>query len=256
MLSLLVELISKCLHHRSNMLRRIPTYKSKIVRSSSHAAAAVKDAGKAVLQVIRYDPITNHKRIESYEFDKTQDFMVLDLLTAIKAHQDPTLAFRASCCEGVCGSCAMIINGINSLACVTFAQHVTTVGPLPNFPIIKDMVVDLRGFFRQYEYIRPFVRNVNLHRYHIDSVYQRYNATCQALFGTDPDKAALISSSSDSHHHDSRVLALLKVLDATVAAGSATQTIAVLRKLREAGLALDNEATKQLINDAMKNFKK
>lgn len=240
------------------MLRRIPAYKSKIVRSSSGSAAPVTEAGKAVLQVIRYDPITNHKRIESYEFNKTQDFMVLDLLTAIKAHQDPTLAFRASCCEGVCGSCAMNINGINSLACVTFAQHVTTVGPLPNFPIIKDMVVDLRGFFRQYEYIRPFVRNVNLHRYHIDSVYQRYNATCQALFGTNPDKAALLAS-ADSHGHDateSRVLALLKVLDATVAAGSATQTIATLRKLREAGLTLDNEATKQIINDAIKNFKK
>jgi hypothetical protein len=239
------------------MLRRIPTYKTKIARHSSSAAAAVQEAGKAVLQVIRYDPITNHKRIESYEFDKTQDFMVLDLLTAIKAHQDPTLAFRASCCEGVCGSCAMNINGINSLACVTFAQHVTTVGPLPNFPIIKDMVVDLRGFFRQYEYIRPFVRNVNLHRYHIDSVYQRYNATCQALFGTNPDKAAL--EASNSSHHDgseSRVLALLRVLDATVAAGSATQTITTLRKLRDAGLQLDNDAVKQLINDAMKNNKK
>jgi hypothetical protein len=239
------------------MLRRIPTYKTKIARHSSSAAAAVQEAGKAVLQVIRYDPITNHKRIESYEFDKTQDFMVLDLLTAIKAHQDPTLAFRASCCEGVCGSCAMNINGINSLACVTFAQHVTTVGPLPNFPIIKDMVVDLRGFFRQYEYIRPFVRNVNLHRYHIDSVYQRYNATCQALFGTNPDKAALEASTS-SHHagSESRVLALLRVLDATVAAGSATQTITTLRKLRDAGLQLDNDAVKQLINDTLKNYKK
>lgn len=238
------------------MLRRIGSYKTKLVRGSSDAPAAAAEAGKAVLQLIRYDPITNHKRIESYEFDKTQDFMVLDLLTAVKAHQDPTLAFRASCCEGVCGSCAMNINGINSLACVTFAQQVTTVGPLPNFPIIKDMVVDLRGFFRQYEYIRPFVRNVNLHRYHIDSVYQRYNATCQALFGTNPDAVALPKAADAIAPTESRASALLKVLDATVAAGSATQTIAALRKLRDAGFALDNDGVKQLIQEAIKNSKK
>ena len=167
---------------------RSSVYKSKVVRAGSAAAAPSDD--KAILQLIRFDPSNNTQRIESYEFDKKQDFMVLDLLTAVKAHQDPTLAFRASCCEGVCGSCAMNINGINSLACITFASQVTTVGPLPNFPVIKDFVVDLRGFFRQYEYIRPFVRNVNLPQCHIDNIYSRYSDACKTLLGSNAEEAA------------------------------------------------------------------
>mmetsp|Transcript_42897 Transcript_42897/g.49742 ORF Transcript_42897/g.49742 Transcript_42897/m.49742 type:complete len:240 (+) Transcript_42897:61-780(+) len=239
------------------MLRRVATsYKTKVVRNGSTHAVAHKEAGKALLQVIRFDPITNHKRVESYEFDKKQDFMVLDLLTAIKAHQDPSLAFRASCCEGVCGSCAMNINGINSLACVTFAQHVTTVGPLPNFPIIKDLVVDLRNFFRQYEYIRPFVRNVNLHRCHIDSVYRRYTDTCQAIYGTNPEKATKLLSASTKTAPDSKVTALLKVLDTVVAAGSVSHTIQVMLKLKELGMVFDSVQAKALVNDALTNFSK
>lgn len=233
------------------MLRRIASYKTKVVRAHGSAPAAAKEAGKAILQVIRFDPQTNTKRIETFEYDKKQDFMVLDLLTAIKAHQDPTLAFRASCCEGVCGSCAMNINGINSLACVTFAQHVTTVGPLPNFPVIKDLVVDLRGFFRQYEYIRPFVRNVNLQRNHIDNVYQRYANTCQAIYGGNPEIASSMYTASTSTAPDTKITALLKLLDAAVGAGNVTQAVHVLKHLKEGGMVFDNDQLKQLLNQAL-----
>lgn len=234
------------------MLRRVNTViKTKVTRGHS-SQPAVKEAGKAILQILRFDPIANVKRIETYEYDKKQDFMVLDLLTAVKAHQDPSLAFRASCCEGVCGSCAMNINGINSLACVTFAQHVTTVGPLPNFPVIKDLVVDLRGFFRQYEYIRPYVRNVNLQRCHIDGVYQRYTSACKEVLGGNPEKTRemLLTASTPQ---DTKITALLKLLDAAVTAGSATQAVLVLAKLKDSGMVFDSLRVKDLLNETLAN---
>jgi hypothetical protein len=225
-------------------------YKSKVVRLSSAEAAA--PAGKAILQLIRFDPSNNTQRIESYEYDKKQDFMVLDLLTAVKAHQDPTLAFRASCCEGVCGSCAMNINGINSLACITFASQVTTVGPLPNFPVIKDFVVDLRGFFRQYEYIRPFVRNVNLPQCHIDNIYDRYSAACKALLGSNAEEAGEADHPSVEPVRTAAAQ-LSQLLDASVASGNVGQVVEVLRQFRERGFVINNEAAKRLVLDTVKN---
>jgi len=233
-------------------MRRVASYKTKITRGS---AQAVAPNTKAILQLMRFDPTTNTKRIETYEYDKKNDFMVLDLLTAVKAHQDPSLAFRASCCEGVCGSCAMNINGVNSLACVTFATPVTTVGPLPNFPIIKDFVVDLRNFFKQYEYIRPFVRNVNLPQCHIDNVYQRYTATCKALYGTSPEEAkaqaALPVYSGETN--TSELLEYLRLLDATVASGNVTNAVVLLKSMRGLGYTLNNTETKELLETALKN---
>lgn len=240
-------------------MRRL-AYKTKVMRTFANATAGAAteaqaaSSNMAILQLIRFDPSTNTQRVESYQFHKGQDFMVLDLLTAVKAHQDPSLAFRASCCEGVCGSCAMNINGVNSLACVTYASPVTVVGPLPNFPVLKDMVVDLRGFFRQYEYIRPFVRNINLHRYHVDSIYDRYVKTCRALFGQPVkhvDEVAVDAGSGDSE-----LIAYLRVLDRCVAVGDVSKSIAVIKKLKTLGYEIDNDKTKALLEEALKNFGK
>ena len=146
-----------------------------------------KAAGvEGTLQIGRFDPVTNTQRIDSFKYQKSNEYMVLDLLVAVKAHQDPSLAFRASCCEGVCGSCAMNINGINSLACITYAPTVTTVMPLPNFPVLKDLVVDIKNYFRQYEFIRPYTRNHNKHRFHIHNIYSGYKAAAVALYGKKP----------------------------------------------------------------------
>jgi hypothetical protein len=243
------------------MLRSGGSYKTKVMRHAlpaltgaattsarTNAAAAAPDqASKAILQVMRFDPAMNVKRIDSYEFEKSNDFMVLDLLTAIKAHQDPSLAFRASCCEGVCGSCAMNINGVNSLACVTYAAQVTTVGPLPNFPVVKDMVVDLKGFFKQYEYIRPFSRNVNLGRYHADSMYARYTDACHALYGKP------ITAAGNSGEVNTELAAYLTLLDDVVAAGDATKAVLVMRTIRSKGYAVDNEKAKAVLLEAEKN---
>lgn len=234
-------------------------YKSKVVRGSHDHGTTTQPQGKAVLQVMRFDPTTNSQRIESYEYTKKQDFMVLDLLTAVKAHQDPSLAFRASCCEGVCGSCAMNINGVNSLACVTFASHVTIVGPLPNFPVIKDLVVDLRGFFQQYAFIRPYTRNLNLPRYHIDSIFQRYNATCKALFGQNPERLAaeaLEGAIAPEGKTQTEIVALLQVLDRAVSVGDVGKVVTVLKKFKEFGYEVSDEASKKVILNAVNQFEK
>ncbi|EPY32637.1 electron transfer protein [Strigomonas culicis] len=181
--------------------------------------------------------------------------MVLDLLIAVKAHQDPTLAFRSSCCEGVCGSCAMNINGINSLACITFAQHHTTVGPLPNFPVIKDFVVDLRHFFQQYAYIRPFVRNVNLHRNQIDGIVSRYENISRALTGVTPQVgAALTQPKEETAEIETEIVAGLRIADALSESGNVTQLLNALERLERGGLVLDNNGVISLLNETLDNY--
>ncbi|HEY0883824.1 MAG TPA: succinate dehydrogenase iron-sulfur subunit [Ramlibacter sp.] len=87
--------------------------------------------------------------------------MLLDALMKLKA-QDPTLSFRRSCREGVCGSDSMNINGKNGLACLT---NMRTLGdpivlkPLPGLPVVRDLIVDMTGFFKQYHSIKPYLLN-------------------------------------------------------------------------------------------------
>ena len=87
--------------------------------------------------------------------------MVLDILFLIKNKFDSTLAFRRSCREGICGSCAMNINGLNTLACLKnlSIQNSTflTIYPLPHFLIIKDLVCDLTNFYNQFRLIKPWL---------------------------------------------------------------------------------------------------
>lgn len=87
--------------------------------------------------------------------------MFLELLINIKNYNDPTLTFRRSCREGICGSCAMNINGKNTLACLEKIKLKTltflTIYPLPHFQIIKDLVPDLSHFYRQYAFIKPWL---------------------------------------------------------------------------------------------------
>jgi len=90
---------------------------------------------------------------------------VLDALNYIKWNLDPTLAYRRSCAHGICGSDAMVINGRNRLACKFLMKEalkesqVITVEPLRGFPILKDLVVDMEGFFAKYRAIKPHLIN-------------------------------------------------------------------------------------------------
>lgn len=260
------------------MLRRVLPYKTKVSYVSAaagevgqqfaHTAAPAKEThaakdNTALLQLLRFDPATNTKRVDTYQFIKKQDFMVLDLLTAIKAHQDPTLAFRASCCEGVCGSCAMNINGVNSLACITYADDkCTTVGPLPNFPILKDMVVDLKGFFKQYEYIRPYIRNVYLPQMRIDGIYEKYLNTAAALYGekvsaasSNSGAAAASDSTAAVQGHPGAYLVYAKMLDKVVGTGDAAKAAGILLKMRAEGYVVQDSAARSILKNALKNRK-
>ena len=87
--------------------------------------------------------------------------MVLDALIKIKNEIDPTLTFRRSCREGICGSCAMNIGGINTLACIYGLDEVKgdiKIYPLPHMPVLKDLVADLSHFYAQYASIKPWLQ--------------------------------------------------------------------------------------------------
>jgi succinate dehydrogenase/fumarate reductase iron-sulfur protein len=85
--------------------------------------------------------------------------MVLDALIDIKANQDSTLTFRRSCREGVCGSCSMNINGVNTLACLTPIKDKNIIYPLPHMPVLRDLVVDMTNFYKQYAEIKPYLHS-------------------------------------------------------------------------------------------------
>jgi succinate dehydrogenase (ubiquinone) iron-sulfur subunit len=88
--------------------------------------------------------------------------MMLDVLLKIKDEQDSTLSLRRSCREGICGSCAMNINGTNGLACLTRVDRdiskPSRVAPLPHMFVVKDLVVDMSNFYAQYKSIKPFLQ--------------------------------------------------------------------------------------------------
>ena len=97
--------------------------------------------------------------INTYHLNKSKmGPMLLDAIMYIKNNVDPTLTFRRSCREGICGSCSMNINGTNTLACLTpIDQKEFSIYPLPHMSVIKDLVVDLEPFFEQYKSIKPYV---------------------------------------------------------------------------------------------------
>ncbi|GIR66200.1 MAG: hypothetical protein CM15mP70_13070 [Pelagibacteraceae bacterium] len=100
-------------------------------------------------------------QIDRFEIDvKKAGTMVLDILNQIKAEVDPSLTFRKSCREGVCGSCAMNIDGVNTLACqknIEECSDVINIYPLPHMKVLKDLVVDLKKAFEQFKSIKPWL---------------------------------------------------------------------------------------------------
>jgi succinate dehydrogenase / fumarate reductase, iron-sulfur subunit len=113
--------------------------------------------------IYRYDPDSGENpRMDTYEVDLERcGPMVLDALIKIKNEIDPTLTFRRSCREGICGSCAMNIDGVNTLACtiaIEEARGDVKVYPLPHMPVVKDLVPDLSNFYAQYASIKPWIQ--------------------------------------------------------------------------------------------------
>ncbi|MFW2570768.1 succinate dehydrogenase iron-sulfur subunit [Legionella sp. 29fVS95] len=124
------------------------------------------DTRNLTLSIYRYNPEKDTKPyMQDYEIEVPvkSDPMLLTLLERLKAEQDPTITYRRSCREGVCGSDGMNINGTNGLACITIVSQLKTdkivLRPLPGFPVIRDLAVDMTQFYQQYERIEPYLQN-------------------------------------------------------------------------------------------------
>jgi succinate dehydrogenase / fumarate reductase iron-sulfur subunit len=118
------------------------------------------------LSIYRFNPEVDAKPyMKDYDLliPAKSDPMLLTLLERLKTEQDDSISFRRSCREGVCGSDGMNINGQNGLACITLLSKLGTnkieLRPLPGFPVIRDLVVDMAQFYEQYERIEPYLQN-------------------------------------------------------------------------------------------------
>jgi succinate dehydrogenase / fumarate reductase iron-sulfur subunit len=119
-----------------------------------------------LVSLYRYNPETDDAPwMQDVEFDlpEGKDLMVLDVMGMIK-EQDQSFTYRRSCREGVCGSDGVNMNGVNGLACVTPVSEVApkgklTIRPLPGLPVIRDLVVDMTQFYKQYQKVKPWLIN-------------------------------------------------------------------------------------------------
>ncbi|KAL8387778.1 hypothetical protein RB595_009679 [Gaeumannomyces hyphopodioides] len=154
--------------------------------------APSQDAKLKSFQIYRWDPSkpTEKPRMQTYSLDLNKTGpMVLDALVRIKNELDPTLTFRRSCREGICGSCAMNVNGTNTLACLcripTEDSAEVKIYPLPHTYVVKDLVPDLTHFYKQYRSIKPYLQrdtpspDVSLHLFLLPPAKSR-SATCSA----------------------------------------------------------------------------
>ncbi|WDE07051.1 succinate dehydrogenase iron-sulfur subunit [Thalassomonas viridans] len=137
---------------------------------------------KQLFSIYRYNPdVDDAPYMKDYELDLPEgsDMMVLDALILLK-EQDPTLSFRRSCREGVCGSDGLNMNGKNGLACITPLSAVKAnkivLRPLPGLPVVRDLIIDMTQFYNQYEKIKPYLINDGKEqpaREHLQSIEDR-----------------------------------------------------------------------------------
>ena len=140
---------------------RLP--KGSRVRMGTVHRAPGRAATLRRFHIYRFDPDSESgPRMDIYEIDAaTCGPMVLDALIKIKIELDPTLTFRRSCREGICGSCAMNIDGVNTLACTQPWAGIrgdVRIYPLPHLPVIKDLVADLTNFYAQSASVTPWLQ--------------------------------------------------------------------------------------------------
>jgi len=119
---------------------------------------------KTLFKILRFDPLQDEKPyFQEFLHEPGPYDTVLDALRDIRDEQDPTLAFRYSCREAVCGSCGMVINGQTTLACLTSIKNLESseiiIEPLPNLEIQKDLFVDMTPFWEALETIEPYIIN-------------------------------------------------------------------------------------------------
>ncbi len=165
---------------------------------------------KQIFSIYRYNPdVDNAPYMKDFELEipDGSDMMVLDALILLK-EQDPTLSFRRSCREGVCGSDGLNMNGKNGLACITPLSEVKAskivLRPLPGLPVVRDLIIDMTQFYNQYEKIKPYLINDGKdvparehlqspeEREHLDGLYECILCACCSTscpsFWWNPDK--------------------------------------------------------------------
>ena len=135
---------------------------SKVKQGKTHKAPAGAENVKS-FKVYRWDPdLDDNPRLDTFEVDLDDcGAMVLDALIKIKNEVDSTVTFRRSCREGVCGSCAMNVDGTNTLACIKLIADIkgdAKVYPLPHLKVVKDLVPDLNDAYAQYAAIEPWLK--------------------------------------------------------------------------------------------------
>ncbi|KAL7515580.1 hypothetical protein ACHAXN_012740 [Cyclotella atomus] len=156
----------------STSIRALSTESLKVTNVRGGSSANVKEERIKYFKIYRWDPDHRQKPyLSTYPVDLNNcGPMVLDALIKIKSEQDPTLTFRRSCREGICGSCAMNINGRNTLACLCYIEpkgengkkasggDVMKIYPLPHMYVVKDLVPDMGNFYEQYRSIEPWLQ--------------------------------------------------------------------------------------------------
>lgn len=148
--------------------------------SATGAAAADPQPKKQprlkTFEIYRWNPEKPNEKphLQKYQIDLNECApMVLDALLKIKNEIDPTLTFRRSCREGICGSCSMNIGGVNTLACISRIEpdvnKTTKIYPLPHLYVVRDLVPDMSNFYKQYTSIQPW-----LQRKYVDLIQLMY----------------------------------------------------------------------------------
>ncbi len=132
-------------------------------KAGKHHKAPAGAKNVRSFKIYRYDPDTQaNPRVDTYDVDMDAcGPMVLDALIKIKNEVDATLTFRRSCREGICGSCAMNIDGTNTLACLKSCSDMKSdvkIYPLPHLPVVKDLVPDMTHFYAQYASVEPWLK--------------------------------------------------------------------------------------------------
>lgn len=167
--------------------------------------------------IYRFNPETDKKPYtQDFELPEvSEDMMLLDALKLLQ-EQDPSLGFRRSCGEGICGSDGMNVNGLNRLACITSLKELgkkVELRPLPGLPVIRDLVVDMEQFMKQYKAVKPWLTRIDpepeleftqtpQEREKLDGLYECILCACCSTacpsFWWNPDKflgpAALLQS--------------------------------------------------------------
>lgn len=143
----------------------------KLLASSLFNSFNLSSSTLVQYKVFRYDPFINAEPWVQLYFisNEQQSSMLLDNLFYLKNEKDESISFRRSCREGICGSCAMNINGENVLACLyIMKEHISVLNneirifPLPHMPVVKDLIVCMKHFYLQYKSINPFLLKHNL----------------------------------------------------------------------------------------------